>query len=186
MISVLGMEILTSEVSDVLFCRIFFQYMGSLQMPHTWKQGPSLSCIDTCIKRIESEGRTPILVSLELHSNSLKLVNNSGNTIRVFPFHTLVYAGASTSNDQCMVVVTRSSMSVYSPQLQEGSFGKIMNISHAFKIQPNQSVIKFHGPAKAQRLMRNLGHCGLPTGCPACVKNFHSNVLSFARNMNQP
>ena len=160
------------EVSDVLFCRIFFQYMGSLQMPHTWKQGPSLSCIDTCIKRIQSEGRAPIPVSLELHSNSLKLMNNSGNTIRVFPFHTLVYAGASTSNDQCMVVVTRSSMSVYSPQPQEGSFGKIMNISHAFKIQPSQSVIKFHGPAKAQRLMRNLDTSDYPQDALRVLKIF--------------
>ena len=170
--NVLGMELQAGEVSDVLFCRIFFQYMGSLQMPHTWKQGPSLSCIDTCIKRIESEGRAPILVSLELHSNSLKLVNNSGNTIRVFPFHTLVYAGASTSNDQCMVVVTRSSMSVYSPQPLEGSFGKIMNISHAFKIQPNQSVIKFHGPAKAQRLMRNLDTADYPQDALRVLKMF--------------
>ena len=169
---VLGMEIHAGEVSDVLFCRIFFQYMGSLQMPHTWKQGPSLSCIDTCIKRIESEGRAPILVSLELHSNSLKLVNNSGNTIRVFPFHSLVYAGVSTSNDQCMVVVTRSSMSVYSPQPQEGSFGKIMNISHAFRIQPNQSVIKFHGPAKAQRLMRNLDTADYPQDTLRVLKLF--------------
>ena len=165
------MEFKSNEVSDVLFCRIFFQYLGSLQMPHTWKQGPSLSCINTCIKRIESEGREPIVVSLEIHSNSLKLLNTTGHTIRVFPFHTLVYAGASTLKPECMVVVTRSSLAEYSPQLDEAA-NKIMNISHAFMVQPNNSVIRYHGPAKAQRLMRSLEVLDYPQDALRVLKLF--------------
>ena len=166
------MEAHSNEVSDVLFCRILFQYLGSLQMPHTWKQGPSLSCINTCIKRIQSEGRAPIVVSLEIHSNSLKLLNSTGHTIRVFPFHTLVYAGVSTGNTECMVVVTRSSLAEYSPQLDDAVSGKIMNISHAFMVQPNTSVIKYHGPAKAQRLMRNLEVLDYPQDALRVLKLF--------------
>ena len=165
------MESQSNEVPDVLFCRIFFQYLGSLQMPHTWKQGPSLSCINTCIKRIESEGRSPIVVSLEIHSNCLKLLNSTGHTIRVFPFHTLVYAGASSCNSECMVVVTRSSLAEYSPHIDDAT-SKIMNISHAFSVQPNTSVIKYHGPAKAQRLMRNLDVLDHPQDALRVLKLF--------------
>ena len=164
------MEYDIEQETDVLFCRIFFHYLGSLQMPHTWKQGPSLSCINTCIKRIESEGREPISVSLEIHNNSLRLVNNVGNTIRVFPFKTLVYTGASTANIECMVVVTRSSISEYSPQVYGG--GKMINISHAFRVQPNESIVKYYGPAKAQKLMRNLDVLEYPQDALRVLKTF--------------
>jgi len=75
-------------------------YLGTIEMPRKLPPGSRLQIVRGCIKRLRAEKRNHTAVLMSIYNQSLKLTNNSGQVLAVYPADRVTFCGASSEEDR--------------------------------------------------------------------------------------
>ncbi|XP_066278149.1 regulator of G-protein signaling 12-like isoform X1 [Branchiostoma lanceolatum] len=129
------------------FLRVIVGYLGSIEMPRQGNSATvSMQNIRSCVRRLRMEQRIHTLVLMEVREGSVRLRNNNGETIAIYPVERLAFSGVFPDDKRFFGLVTTRGLddeSCYAGSEDERSLN-VGTSCHVFMVDPEISAHNIH------------------------------------------
>ncbi|XP_019644398.1 PREDICTED: regulator of G-protein signaling loco-like isoform X2 [Branchiostoma belcheri] len=129
------------------FLRVIVGYLGSIEMPREGNSATvSMQNIRSCVRRLRMEQRIHTLVLMEVREGSVRLRNNNGETIAIYPVERLAFSGVFPDDKRFFGLVTTRGLdeeSCYAGSEDERSLN-VGTSCHVFMVDPEISAHNIH------------------------------------------
>eukprot|EP00058_Branchiostoma_floridae_P023563 XP_002609053.1 hypothetical protein BRAFLDRAFT_84869 [Branchiostoma floridae] len=129
------------------FLRVIVGYLGSIEMPREGNSATvNMQNIRSCVRRLRMEQRIHTLVLMEVREGSVRLRNNSGETIAIYPVERLAFSGVFPDDKRFFGLVTTRGLdeeSCYAGSEDEHPLN-VGTSCHVFMVDPEISAHNIH------------------------------------------